>query len=274
MSKFSILCLNGGGIRGMLQLGALLEVSRRYGVDQLSTIFTDGIYGISIGSIIGTLIAFNFSIHELVETAKELHLDELIEPPRLEHILNIQSRKGLDNGARVYAFLANVFRKKGLDLETLTVGDASVPLYIIASDLTNSKNIIFNESVRVWDAIRASISLPIVFTPHILKGRLFMDGAVLCKNILKMVPKSQRSNALVLLCVNTNYDTSSTTSLMSHVIHAPTNVETSWSKQKYPQNVCLLTETTTGMLDFNADVSTLLERGSSVYRLFCAESRS
>ena len=106
MSKFSILCLNGGGVRGLLQVGALQEIAKE---EELYTIFTDGIYGISIGSIIGSLIAFKFSISEIVELAHQLQLDELIEPPRLEHILNIQVRKGLDNGERVYAFLKNVF---------------------------------------------------------------------------------------------------------------------------------------------------------------------
>ena len=271
MSKFSILCLNGGGVRGLLQVGALQEIAKE---EELYTIFTDGIYGISIGSIIGSLIAFKFSISEIVELAHQLQLDELIEPPRLEHILNIQVRKGLDNGERVYAFLKNVFAKKGLNLDTLCIGDAEVPLYIIASDLSNTKIVIFNESVRVWDAIRASISLPLIFTPHVLNGRVFMDGAVLCKNIVKMVPKSQRSKMLALLCVNSTVDTSSTSKLMSHVIHAPSIAETKWSSAHYPQNVCRLTESSTSMLDFHPNVSELLELGSRIYRLFLSESSS
>lgn len=269
MGKFSILCLNGGGVRGILQIGALQEISKE---GELHTIFTDGIYGISIGSIIGTLIAFKFSISEIVELAHQLHLDELIEPPRLEHILNIQVRKGLDNGERVYFFLKNVFAKKGLNLDTLCVGDAKVPLYIIASDLTNTKTVIFNESVRLWDAIRASISLPLIFTPHILKDRIFMDGAILCKSIVKMVPKQQRSKMIALLCVNPTVDTSSTSKLMSHVIHAPSIAETKWASSHYPQNVCRLTESSTGMLEFRPNISELLELGSSIYRFFLSES--
>ena len=274
MSKFSILCLNGGGVKGVLQVGALSEFAKDAGITELYTVFTDGIYGISIGAIIGTLIAFKFTINEIIELSHTLHLDELIEPPRLDHILNIQMRMGLDTGLRVYEFLKNIFQKKGLNIDNLKIGDASAPLYIIASDITKTKTIIFNETVNVWDAIRASISLPLVFTPHILKNRVFMDGAVLCKNIVKMVPKSQRKNALALLCVNMNVDNSTTTKLMSHVIHAPSISETRWSHLKYPKNVCLLTETSTGMLDFNPDIAKMLDFGASVYRLFSSESGS
>ncbi len=259
--------MNGGGVRGILQVGALQEIS-----DELHTVFTDGLYGISIGSIICSLIAFKFNTSEIVDIAHTLHLGDLIEQPRLDHIMNIQSRMGFDNGERVYAFLKNVFHKKGLDLENLRIGDTEVPLFIIASDITNTKIVIFNETVRVWDAIRASISLPLVFTPHILKGRIFMDGAVLCKNIVKLVPKSQRKHMLALLCVNPICDNTSTTKLMTHVLHAPSIAETHWACLKYPQNVCLLTESSTGMLDFELNVNKMLETGSSIYRLFLSKS--
>lgn len=269
MSKFTILCLNGGGVRGLLQVGALQEIAKE---GELYLQFTDGIYGISIGSIIGSLIAFKFTIAEIVEIAHQLQLDQLIDNPRLEHILNIQARKGLDNGERVYNFLKNVFHKKGLNLDTLCIGDTDIPLYIIASDLSNTKIVIFNETVRVWDAIRSSISLPLIFTPHLLKGRVFMDGAILCKNIVKMVPKSQRLKMLALLCVSPTVDMSSTSKLMSHVIHAPSIAETKWASTYYPQNVCCLTESSTGMLDFRPNIPELLELGSSIYRLFRSKS--
>lgn len=268
MSKFSVLCLNGGGVRGLLQVGALSEMKEEY----LYTIFTEGLYGISIGSIICSLIAFKFSMSEILHFAKNLKLDELIDPPRLDHILNIHTRMGFDTGERVYNFLKNIFHTKGLDLECLKIGDSEVPLYIIASDITNNRTIIFNENVKVWDAIRASISLPLVFTPHILKGRIFMDGAVLCKSIVKMVPKKHREKMLALLCVNFSNDTSSATKLMSKVIHAPSMTEIEWAHKKYPQNVCLLTESSTGMIDFSANTEKLLETGSSIYRLFLSES--
>ena len=272
MSKFSVLCLNGGGIRGVLQVGALSEFSKHVGTEYLHTVFVDGVYGISVGSIICALIAFKFSMSEIEEHSKDLKFDELLDPPRLDHILNIHSRQGFDTGERLHDFLKNIFQKKGLELDSLCISDASTPLYIIASDITNTKRVIFNESVKVWDAIRASISLPIVFVPHMLNNRMFMDGAILCKNIIKVVPKRDRHKVIAFLCINGTSDVSSASKLMSKVIHAPSIAETRWCKQKYPQNVCLLTETSTDMIDFKADTLHLLECGKSSYRLFLTES--
>lgn len=272
MSKFSVLCLNGGGIRGVLQVGALSEFSKHVGTEHLHTVFTDGVYGISVGSIICTLIAFKFSMSEIVEYSKDLKFDELLDPPRLDHILNIHSRQGFDTGERLHGFLKNIFQKKGLELDSLRISDASTPLYIIASDITNTKRVIFNDSVKVWDAVRASISLPIVFVPHVLNNRMFMDGAILCKNILRVVPKGDRSKVIAFLCINSTSEISSVSKLMSKVIHAPSIAEIQWCKQKYPQNVCLLTETSTDMIDFEADTLKLLELGRSSYRLFLTES--
>jgi hypothetical protein len=99
-----------------------------------------------------------------------------------------------------------------------------------------------------------------------------MDGAILCKSIVKMVPKQQRSKMIALLCVNPTVDTSSTSKLMSHVIHAPSIAETKWASSHYPQNVCRLTESSTGMLEFRPNISELLELGSSIYRFFLSES--
>ena len=95
-------------------------------------------------------------MNEILYFAKNLKLDELIDPPRLDHIMNIHTRMGFDTGERVYNFLKTVFRTKDLDLDTLKIGDSEAPLYIIASDITNTKIVIFNEFMycKIWIVIR------------------------------------------------------------------------------------------------------------------------
>ena len=48
-----ILALNGGGMRGALQAGALSELSTQVGEPELWKLFPGGVYGISVGAIIG-----------------------------------------------------------------------------------------------------------------------------------------------------------------------------------------------------------------------------
>lgn len=265
MKQPTVLCLNGGGIRGALQIGALLELGSHH--------FPDGIYGISIGSVIGSLLAFRFTPTEIEACASELlRLEDLLDPPRLQTVLELPNRMGLDTGERIHNCLRSIFATKNLNFDMLTIDNASVPLYIVASDITRCKTVVFDNWVRLWDAIRASISLPLVFTPHIIQNRVFMDGAVLCKNILKMVPSSERENALVLLCDNTSPNIETPTKLMQRVLHAQSTVEMKWMCTRYPKNVCVLTETSTGMLDLAPDIPNLIETGRLLMRDFLSKS--
>jgi predicted acylesterase/phospholipase RssA len=269
MSDFSVLCLNGGGVRGALQVGALKAFSEKIKNKRLWEIFIDGVYGISIGSILCSLIAFKYDTDEIEDLTKDLmNFSNFIEPLRLESIFELKTHLGFDMGGRVYNVLNTIFSKKGYNFKELKIGDAEIPLHIVASDITNCKSIIFNENVKLWDAIRASISIPIVFTPHRINRRLFVDGAILCKNIVKEVPLSQRSKMIALLCDGSKLLDSSDITLnqyMSALLHAPSQIETKWSEANYPKNVCLLTEPSVDVLDFGADISELIVIG---YRLF------
>ena len=55
-----ILALNGGGMRGGLQVGALAELARQTGEPTVHKLFPGGVYGISVGAIVGSYVAFGF----------------------------------------------------------------------------------------------------------------------------------------------------------------------------------------------------------------------
>lgn len=76
--KKRILCLDGGGIRGILSLGFLLEVEtllrRRHGGDPAFRLchYFDLIAGTSTGSIIAALLAQGWSVSDIISLYKEL----------------------------------------------------------------------------------------------------------------------------------------------------------------------------------------------------------
>jgi len=268
----TILCLNGGGVRGTLQVGALKEMN----IDEPYTVFTEGVYGVSIGAVIGSLIAFKFNISELIDLCNKNTFQQLLERPRLDHFLSVQHRLGIDSGETVHSNLKTIFQRKGLDFDTLKVGDAAIPLYIVASDITYCKSVIFHKKIRLWDAIRASISLPLVFTPHTIKGRVFVDGAVLCINLVKLVPPKKRERMLALLLHSNmtlpSIEIMNATTFMNVVFNSQTVKEFEENVQLYPKNVCLLTESSTSMLDVEPNVPYLLETGRDLYRRFLTQS--
>ena len=74
MDKYTALCLNGGGIRGALHVGAL----RAFGTQHLHELFPDGVYGISIGAVVCALIAFEFTLDEIANMSRELRIESMI----------------------------------------------------------------------------------------------------------------------------------------------------------------------------------------------------
>jgi predicted acylesterase/phospholipase RssA len=271
----NILALNGGGMRGALQIGALQELAAESD-ETLIDRFSGGVYGYSIGALIATLLAFEFEISEFGPLIELLgNMQDAFHPPRLQTLLSFSELRGVDDGNRLREILAAEFAKRGVNLDTLRIGDAAIPLHIIASDLTDLKVVIFKPSVLLWDALRASFSLPYIFTPHTIGGHLYVDGAVLCMNISKCVPAHLREQTLFLMTANTKDFT--TTYYLANVPFARNIKETYDTRDRYPRNTCLLIEDDAKMFSFwrTADiVEHLLAVGRRCYAEFRTKRRN
>lgn len=248
-----ILALNGGGMRGALHVGALQCISEKYNEKFLYNIFTEGIYGISIGAIIGSLVAFGFSVDELPEILKELsNIHKVFGIVRLDSILHLKDRMGIDDGVHLFDFFCTIFKKHDLDFKNLYICDAYVPLHIIASDITNIKAVSFGGNIRLWDALRASFALPVMFTPHIIHNITYVDGAILCENITRAIPKKDILKTLILLCYREDP--------MDYpylIMNCRSIREIRQLKNKYPNNTCCLTENKTPLFFFHDILETL-----------------
>jgi Patatin-like phospholipase len=258
-----ILALNGGGIRGALQAGALLEVP---GV--LLDTFKDGVYGVSVGAIIATYIAFGFSATDLSKIFTEWS-DVPLNPPSIDAFTKMYTSQGLDDGSIIRERMVKNFLKKGLDFNMLRIRDALVPLHIVATDFTNVRVVVFGRSMHVWDAVRASISLPMVFTPHVLTGTMFVDGGVMCTDISKCIPIQDRKNTFFLLT------TRSIPPKMEHYLDAVTSCASTRGahdiKLLYPDRTCLIVDDDTPTLDMwssTESIQIIVERGRAAMKAF------
>jgi hypothetical protein len=214
-------------------------------------------------------------MQEITAVFQKFQIIDLVSPPRLQSILDYYGNKGLDTGDKMHESFRITFLEKGLIFDDLTIGDALIPLFIVGSDVTRSKSVVFYNKIKVWDAVRASISLPMVFTPHIIKGRVFVDGAIACSHILYTVPRSERTNALCLLPSNLQsceLEKMNVFAFMNQVAGVRTNNLMRTMKGKYPNNVCILDENTTGMMDVDADRTHLFQTGRNLALSFFSES--
>jgi NTE family protein len=80
------------------------------------------------------------------------------------------------------------------------IENLNIPLTIIATDMKNKKEKVI-EKGSLWEAIRASISIPMIITPAKMDDELFVDGGV-----LNPVPTNRvfRQEGDKLIAVNVN----------------------------------------------------------------------
>ena len=168
MSVFRKLALGGGGVKGILHIGALQELSKHQPLE-----FPDGIYGSSIGSVIATYVAFGLPFEKSLElTRKYLGMSKILPDASIQEVTNVFSNKGIFSMNIFEQAIVNMFAEVGLDIRSKVIGDAKMPLFIVASNITRGVPTIFTNQVPVLDALKCSCCLPGLFHPQELYGQL------------------------------------------------------------------------------------------------------
>lgn len=181
---FRSIALGGGGVRGGMMIGGLAALEKHQPL-----VFPNGIYGCSAGSIIATGLAYNIplpAIKLMFET--EFNLSTVIPSINLASITSFTQEKGLFSMDAFTQTLIRAFDRQGIDLRNAVISDAPQKLFIVASNLTTRKPVLFTGSVPILDAIRASSCLPFVFHPQILYNNVYIDGGFYTHNLHKIVP--------------------------------------------------------------------------------------
>lgn len=191
---FSRLALGGGGVKGILHIGALQELSKFQSLE-----FSNGVYGSSIGSIIATYIAFGLPIDNTIPLLKKyLVFDRIAPKPNFTQMAKSLTTKGMYDMDGLENMLIEFFQEAGLDIRGKLLKDAKMPLYIVSSNITKGIPVIFSGDVSVLSALRCSCCIPGVFKPQSLYGQLYVDGDMFTPAISKLVPKDDSTLVLTL----------------------------------------------------------------------------
>lgn len=152
------LALGSGAARGMAHIGVLRALDE-------AGIRPDIVAGTSIGALVGGVYAAG-KLGELSEIALGLDWKKAAG-----YFLEVSfPRSGLIEGTKVTEFLSEIVGP--LDMNTLPVRFASV-----ATDVMTGKEVVISEGDLV-SAIRASISVPGIFTPARRNGSFLVDGGL------------------------------------------------------------------------------------------------
>ncbi len=152
------LVLGAGGARGLGHIGAI-EVLQERGYRIV------GIAGSSMGALVGGIhAAGRLPIYK--EWACALERGDVLR------LLDFSfGFPGLIRGERVIGALRDLVGEHAIE-------SLPIPFTAVATDLQSQREVWLNRG-PLFDAIRASIAIPMVFTPYRLEGRDLVDGGLL-----------------------------------------------------------------------------------------------
>ena len=156
-SKDVALALSSGGPRGWAYIGAIEELeSRGYRITSVA--------GTSIGSLIGGIYAAG-KLPEVKEWLFNLDAWKVFS------LMDISlSRNHLVKGDKVISALKEI-------VPDVDIRDLPIPYRAVAADLYTGEEVIFDRG-PLFDAIRASISIPSLFRPVKYGYRTLVDGGI------------------------------------------------------------------------------------------------
>ncbi|WP_417317234.1 patatin-like phospholipase family protein [Emcibacter sp.] len=152
------LVLGSGGARGLAHIGVIHELQKAdYEIKSIS--------GCSIGALVGGVFAAG-RLHEFEQWVRAITKVDILA------LMDISwGKNGLIKGDRIINTLVDLVGDKKIE-------DLPVSFTAVATDITHEREV-WLSSGPLFDAIRASMSLPLFFTP-VKHGKGFLiDGGVL-----------------------------------------------------------------------------------------------
>ncbi len=181
------LVLSGGGAKGLAHIGALKVIEE-------AGIKIDYIGGSSMGAIIGALYASGYTANQLDSIFHEINFNILIQDdiPRSSKTFyekedtekyaltlpvnnfKIGFPSALSKGQNIYNLMSKL---------TLHLGDVRdfsklpIPFFCVAANIETGEEVILDKG-SLAKAVSASGSIPSVFSPVVIDGKILTDGGV------------------------------------------------------------------------------------------------
>ena len=152
------LVLGAGGARGLAQIGVIESLQAR-GLNIVA------VAGSSSGALVGGLFASGrlTEFRDWLLTLSRTDMLRLLDP--------VFGRNSLFEGER----LIRALRERAGEAR---IEDLAIDFTAVAVDLLRQREVWLREG-DLWDAVRASIAIPGLFTPYEMHGRELVDGGLL-----------------------------------------------------------------------------------------------
>lgn len=176
------LVLGGGAARGFAHIGVIRVLEQE-------KIPIDIIVGTSVGSLIGALYADKKDSFELEWAAFGLQRSDLLDYTLLSASMGPVKGKSLEK-----------FVNK--NIATKRIEQLKIPFVAVATDLNRGERIVLDKGLLA-PSIRASCSIPGVFQPVNMNGRLLVDGGVV-DNLPIAVAREKGADVVIAVDISEN----------------------------------------------------------------------
>lgn len=185
------LVFSGGGVRGISGVGVLKSFEK-------NGIPVNYIVGTSIGAIVGGLYACGYSVRDLenlVATTdwanvlsysdeserRDLFLDQKLAKDRSSLIFRFQGFEPVipssySSAQRLTNYL-NILTLQGIFHPNPSFDDLKIPFRVVTTDLVSGRRVVIDRG-DLAEALRAAVSVPLLFSPVVRDTMQLMDGGL------------------------------------------------------------------------------------------------
>jgi NTE family protein len=145
------------------------------------------IIGTSAGSFVGSLYAYGYNAFELQRLSFAIEKDDIVD-------LTIPDN-GFIKGERLEGYINQILGNTPME-------KLRIPFYAVATDIQSGREVVFG-SGNTGTAVRASCSIPGIFRPVNISGRMYVDGGVVSP---VAVEAARRLGADIVIAVDISGD--------------------------------------------------------------------
>lgn len=240
-NKIKNLVISAGGVMIISYLGVLRFLDEKNIITNIQSY-----YGVSAGAILSLMLTLKYSIDEIEKFLFSFDFQKLLSDFDIDNFINNLS---LSNGKNAEIVIKSVIiYKLGDNYDNITFIDlfnkTNIELNVYAMCCEENTMHEFNHlktpDIPIWKAIAASSRIPIVYSPIKINNLTFVDGAVINKYPIQLIPKEKLPATLGILCEcqqinNSTFDNQNLNNLLNiiyhiididYIIYSPYNLQT------------------------------------------------
>lgn len=212
------LVLSGGAIKGFTFIGAIRFLEENNALQYFETFV-----GSSAGSLMCFFISLGMSCHEIEIQCMDILKKYVNEPVDFNCVLHLNQTLGVDNGYIITKHLESICRDK-LNDEHINfmnfMKKTGKNLIVCASNLNTRLPTYFSADttpfINVIDAIRASITIPFIFTPKNINDNIYVDACLFNDFPIDVVKKFVAKDTLGIIIRCKTYNPSYPLNIVSY----------------------------------------------------------